>query len=161
MITYQIFKKQLTQSVINVILPIQQQEFSVAVTIDDQPDLLNIESFYQSGKGNFWVAQDGADVVGTLALLDIGNDQSALRKMFVKKEYRGKALAIAQNLLSHLVAWGTEQKLCTVFLGTTDKYHAAHRFYDKNGFVRVNKSDLPAAFPVMEVDTIFYSRTLE
>ncbi len=100
MITIQRFDKEFTDGVINLILPIQQQEFGIAITIDDQPDLLNIPSFYQVGKGNFWIALEGSNVVGTLALLDIGEGQAALRKMFVKKEYRGEKLAIAQKLLS-------------------------------------------------------------
>ncbi len=158
MITFQRFDKEFMDGVINLILPIQQQEFGVAITIDDQPDLLNIPSFYQVGKGNFWIALEGSNVVGTLALLDIGEGQAALRKMFVKKEYRGEKLAIAPKLLSCLINWVSEQKLNTVLLGTTNKYHAAHRFYEKNRFTSIEKSELPAAFPIMSVDTIFYRR---
>ncbi|MGO7422080.1 GNAT family N-acetyltransferase, partial [Rhizobium ruizarguesonis] len=42
------------------------------------------------------------------------------------------------------------------FLGTTDKFVAAHRFYEKNGFTEIAKSALPRTFPLMAVDSKFY-----
>ena len=47
-----------------------------------------------------------------------------------------------------------------ILLGTVDVLVAAHRFYEKNGFVRIDKRDLPAAFPLVAVDTRFYALTL-
>jgi hypothetical protein len=40
--------------------------------LDDQPDLLQISSFYQQNGGNFWVALADGEVVGTIALIDCG-----------------------------------------------------------------------------------------
>ena len=45
--------------------------------------------FYRRGNGNFWVALADGEVVGTLALLDLGEGQGALRKMFVQAPHRG------------------------------------------------------------------------
>ena len=67
-------------------------------------------------------------------LRDIGNCQAALRKMFVKAAFRGKGLGVASSLLSALLAWCRLQGITSVFLGTTASFHAAHRFYEKNGF---------------------------
>jgi N-acetylglutamate synthase-like GNAT family acetyltransferase len=142
--------------VINLILGIQVEEFSIPVSIQDQPDLLQIPLFYQKGNGNFWIALDGEAVVGTIALIDIGNFQVALRKMFVAKAYRGKEHGVAQNLLQVLLAWCQKKELCEIYLGTTTAYLAAHRFYEKNSFEEIMKEDLPAAFPVMQVDSKFY-----
>ena len=75
--------------VVDVILPIQQTEFNIPITLDGQPDLLDIPGYYRQGKGNFWVALNDSEVIGTIALIDIGNNQGALRKMFVKSAYRG------------------------------------------------------------------------
>jgi hypothetical protein len=47
-----------------------------------------------------------------------------------------------------------------LYLGTTAKYLAAHRFYEKNGFREIARTALPESFPVMAVDTKFYTRTL-
>lgn len=57
MITIQSFENQDTDQIVNLILNIQQNEFQVPITINEQQDLLNIPSFYQHGKGNFWVAK--------------------------------------------------------------------------------------------------------
>ena len=48
------------------------------------------------------------------------------------------------------------QGITEVFLGTTDKFLAAHRFYEKKGFRELPKADLPSTFPVMAVDSKFY-----
>ena len=150
------FRRQDLDGVLSVILPIQQEEFGIPVTISDQPDLLDIPGFYQNGKGNFWVALSDNQVVGTIALLDIGNSQAALRKMFVKASFRGQGLGVASSLLAALLAWCRLQGIDCVFLGTTAEFHAAHRFYEKNGFTEMPRSDLPRAFPVMKVDSKFY-----
>jgi N-acetylglutamate synthase-like GNAT family acetyltransferase len=146
--------------VVAVILPIQQAEFGLPITLEAQPDLMDIEAFYRAGCGNFWVALDDQRVVGTIGLLDIGNHQAALRKMFVADSHRGPAHGVARRLLDTLLAWASDRGLAEVFLGTTDKFLAAHRFYEKNGFMAVARADLPQAFPVMEVDSRFYCRAV-
>lgn len=146
------------EALIEMILEIQRKEFQIPITREDQPDLAAISRFYQQGNGNFWVAECDGQVVGSVGLLDIGNQQVALRKMFVKAGFRGDEHGTAHRLLETTMAWAGQKGITDIFLGTTDKFLAAHRFYEKNGFVRIAKTDLPAAFPVMQVDTIFYHR---
>jgi GNAT superfamily N-acetyltransferase len=145
------------EAVAGLIVPIQRGEFGVDITAEDQPDLADIPGFYQRGAGNFWIArrpgQEG-ELLGTIALLDIGSGMAALRKMFVRREERGAGVAPA--LLGAALAWAGERGLREIWLGTTDKYHAAHRFYEKHGFGRVSREELPPPFPVMAVDSIFY-----
>ena len=50
--------------------------------------------------------------------------------------------------------------IAEIYLGTTEKFLAAHRFYEKNGFAEVRRDELPSAFPVMAVDSKFYRRVL-
>ena len=59
-------------------------------------------------------------------------------------------------LLNELLAWAREKDLSEIYLGTTSKFLAAHRFYEKNGFEEIPKSSLPERFPVMIVDVKFY-----
>jgi GNAT superfamily N-acetyltransferase len=146
--------------VIDLILPIQQAEFGLPVTLRDQPDLLDIPGFYQKGNGNFWVAASVGTVVGTIALLDIGGGDGALRKMFVAAPFRGAQHGVGQRLLEELLRWSAARGLRRIYLGTTEAFRAAHRFYEKNGFRQVGRSELPAAFPVMRVDSRFYGREL-
>lgn len=146
--------------VVELILPIQREEFGIAISAADQPDLAAIPTFYQSGKGQFWVAVADGSIVGTLGLKDIGNDQAALRKMFVAPKVRGREHGVAALLLARLIAYAGERGIKEVFLGTTEKFLAAHRFYEKNGFVEILKEELPASFPVMAVDVKFYRRQI-
>jgi N-acetylglutamate synthase-like GNAT family acetyltransferase len=150
------YEEKYQQGIVDLILSIQQQEFGVHITINDQPDLQSIASFYQNDNGNFWVAVVEEKVVGTIALVDIGNSQVALRKMFVHKDYRGKENGTAQALIDMLFEWVRQKQLQAIFLGTIDTMLAAHRFYQKNGFAEIAKAQLPPSFPVMAVDNRFF-----
>lgn len=144
------------EAVIQLILEIQQREFNIPIQREDQPDLGDIPNFYQQKSGNFWIAFWGSQPVGTISLLDIGNGQGALRKMFVKADYRGSRFNTGKKLLDRLITWTNEKQMSEIYLGTTVKFLAAHRFYEKNGFAEITVKDLPAAFPIMKVDTKFY-----
>jgi N-acetylglutamate synthase-like GNAT family acetyltransferase len=148
------------RGVLNVILPIQQQEFGIPITEVDQPDLTNVPQFYQTGIGGFWVARSNGEVVGTVGLKDIGAGQAALRKMFVAAPFRGRELGVASMLLDALLAHARVQAISEIFLGTTEKFLAAHRFYEKKGFKELQKAELPESFPIMAVDSKFYVLSL-
>ena len=154
------FSKQYQSGVVDVILPIQQTEFNIPISLEAQPDLLDIPGFYQKESGNFWVALHGSEIVGTVALLDIGNNQGALRKMFVKARFRGSMQGVAHKLLRVMLDWCKRHNLREIYLGTTAQFLAAHRFYEKHGFLEIKQAALPVSFPVMSVDTKFYKYIL-
>ena len=145
-----------SQQIINLILPIQQIEFGVPITLEDQPDLLNIEANYHATGGNFWAALYNEKVVGTIALIGIGDGQGVIRKMFVNKDFRGKEYGIAQQLLESLIHYCRSENITDLYLGTVDILKAAMRFYERNNFVKIDKQNLPAAFPIMSADNVFY-----
>jgi N-acetylglutamate synthase-like GNAT family acetyltransferase len=116
------------EEVIGMILLIQKDEFNVQINRNEQPDLEDIESYYGKGNSNFWIAKKNEQIIGTVALLDIGNSHAALRKMFVKKEFRGKQLGVGQLLLDNLLKWAKVKGVRKIFLGTTEKFIAAQRF---------------------------------
>lgn len=149
------------QQIVDLISTIQREEFNIPITPEEQPDLQQIPGFYQKENGNFWLAITDAGVVGTIALLDIDNHQGALRKMFVHKDYRGKEHGTGQLLLNTLLAWAQQKGYTEIYLGTTAKFLAAHRFYEKNNFKEVEVAELPARFPRMAVDVKFYRYGLQ
>ncbi|MBC9933256.1 GNAT family N-acetyltransferase [Chitinophaga qingshengii] len=155
-ISYRPIGNEYSTAVIDLILPIQQQEFNVPTDISQQQDLLNIDQFYHGTGGGFWGAFDGDQLVGTIALIAYAPDGGALRKMFVRKTYRGKELGIATALLDTLLAYADKQGIRHIYLGTVNFLHAARRFYEKKGFDEVTADQLPAAFPRMAVDDVFY-----
>jgi N-acetylglutamate synthase-like GNAT family acetyltransferase len=149
------------QQVIDLILGIQQGEFGIPISIEDQPDLLSINLFYQVNQGNFWCAVTPTGrVVGTISLIDIGGEFGTIRKMFVHADYRGRELAIATTLLRVLEAHATAVNMKTLYLGTLDILTAAQRFYVKNNYTPIAADDLPEAFPRMRLDNRFFSKKL-
>jgi GNAT superfamily N-acetyltransferase len=157
------FSPRWEEDVIALILGIQQGEFGVDVTLEDQPDLRRIPDFYQA-RGGFWLALESGDagdrLVGTIGLIRFDPERVALRKMFVRDDRRGAAHGVARALLACAVGWCEAQGVREVWLGTVSILHAAQRFYAKNDFESVAADDLPATFPRMAVDTHFYRRRL-
>src|SRR6478609_9602959 len=90
------YDNSLKQEVGALIVGIQHDEFLIPIDLEAQPDLKAIPDFYQVNNGNFWVAIYNNKVVGTIALLDIGDQMGALRKMFVHKDFRGKEWGVGQ-----------------------------------------------------------------
>lgn len=147
--------------IIDLILSIQQKEFNIPVTLETQPDLQKIPEIYQSDNGNFWVAIHNEQVIGTIGLIDIGSDMGVIRKMFVNAAYRGSVYGVGHRLLQTLLGWSVQKGMRSIFLGTVEKLKASHRFYEKNGFVRIAEQELPEQFPRMKVDTLFYKYDIQ
>jgi len=157
-------------SLIEMILAIQQDEFNLPITYGDQKDLHDINASYRIGAGQFWVAQaDGMPatfVVGSLGLHDMGKDGDgkrvgALRKMFVRDKYRGGGKdGAAGKLLRTLEEHAVRNGIAALYLGTTEAFKAAHRFYERNGYSAIDPAELPPNFVRLAVDTRFYAKTL-
>ena len=156
MIEITTYQDKYLSEIIDLILSIQQKEFNIPVTLEAQPDLKQIPEIYQAGKGNFWVALNDDQPVGTVGLIDIGENIGVIRKMFVHAAFRGKANGVSHQLLQTLLQWAAKNEIKSLFLGTVERLHASHRFYEKNGFTRIPLHDLPKQFPLMNVDTLFY-----
>jgi len=155
------FEERYREKVGELIVSIQQREFGIAITYNQQPDLRDIAGFYQHEAGDFWLALSGDRVVGSIALLDIGDRLGALRKMFVAADCRGAGAGVAGRLLGELLRHARAHRLHAIYLGTTDKFLAAHRFYEKHGFALVDAALLPTSFPRMSVDSRFYRLKLQ
>lgn len=155
------YQQQYDDAIASLIVSIQQHEFNIKITLADQPDLQDIDNFYRKGSGNFWCAlSPEGELIGTIALIDIGNGMGAIRKMFVKSEWRGKEKNVARILLNTLELWASQHAITALYLGTVEQLKAAQRFYEREGFTLVEVQSLPTQFPRMAVDTIFYKKIL-
>ncbi len=156
----QVYTGDFQQQVSELILQIQRNEFGVPITLEDQPDLSSIPSFYQKRNGNFWIALSDGKVVGTIALIDIGHNEVALRKMFVHENFRGGEFKTGQKLFDTAARWMEAHHVQTVTLGTLEKFKAAQKFYRRNGFVEIEKENLPSYFPRMPLDNTFFRKQI-
>lgn len=153
------FEEQYTSQVVDLILPIQQEEFGIDISIKDQPDLLNIKEVYIETGGNFWIALADGKVVGTIALVALQDHNGAIKKMFAAKEYRGEK-QVGKKLLDTLISYCKEQGYERLYLGTVDVLKAAQKFYKKNGFKLWEKAKMPQDYHLMDVDTVFFKKDL-
>ncbi len=78
--------------------------------------------------------------------------------MFVHASHRGSKYGVSARLLDTLMEWARTHGTKEVYLGTTEKFLAAHRFYERNGFRQIAGNELPSSFPRMALDTRFYRR---
>jgi hypothetical protein len=148
------FEPRFEQQVVELIVGIQRGEFDIPITAEQQPDLRRIPEYYQTGSGNFWARVEGR-VVGTIALLDIGHGQAALRKMFVHPQQRGARTA-PLGCSSTRCSTGRISKACARSSWERPRSSSPPTASTKHGFAEIPKQSLPNAFPVMEVDVKFY-----
>lgn len=147
--------------VLALIEQIQEGEFEIPIEEAQRQELLSIpESFRQEPKkGNYWVGLWNGKVIGTIAVLDIGHHAFELRDVFLDKAYRGKPEGYAKQLLDTVIVWANKKEVNTIYLGTTEKFKAAHKFYEKHGFIEIPK--LPSFCQPMDCDTKFYCLNLK
>ncbi len=149
-----------TDSVNKLIRGIQRTEFNFTKDDFPQPELFDIENFYIASGGNFWVAILDDDIVGTAAMLDLGNGISKLGRMFVDLAHRGTPYQIAQRLLDTALDWAKLNKINQVCFETTPETCAAHFFYRRNKFIEVSSTDFPPEYPLCPYPSRYFLKNL-
>lgn len=104
------------------------------------PELRALASYFAKAGGALWTAEaasgDAAGrVVGMVATRPLGSDRAwEICKMYVEKAQRGSGLAHALlgGAEAHALAEGAQR----IVLWTDTRFEAAHRFYEKRGYVR-------------------------
>jgi len=146
----------LRKQIIGMIEDIQKQEFLLPITDELNISILKAEDdYYFNHSCNFWYAVDDAGtIIGSIGLKKINRHDAEIKKFFVSKAYRGKA--VARKLLHVLLKAAVKHKFTYLYLGTVDILHAALRFYEKYDFTRINAADLPAEFIKCELDNVFF-----
>ena len=143
----------------DLVMTVLNQEYGMALGLDELPDLVDIHASYQrEGRGNFWVASDGARLVGCIGLCVLSGADFELRRMYTHAGYRGRG--IAQRLLDEALRWSRSKGVRCLYLETNEQWKAAHYIYEKNGFAPIAKHELPPEFPIVRVATGFYRLAL-
>lgn len=146
MITISQFEDTYTQDVINIVLHFQNDGTRPPVSVDDQPDLLNIVGEYIDKGGNFWIAKDGEKLIGSIGIMPYSPESAVLKKFFVYEPYQGEPYHIGRRLYHTLLAFAKERAFKTILLDTPRNTKRAHQFYEKAGFQRINEEDMPIRF---------------
>lgn len=142
--------------VIELVLHCQNDGSRPLVSVDDQPELLCIPEKYIAPGGAFWVAEDCGRVVGSIGLMNCQNGIGILKKFFSYEDYRGEPYHLGQQLYTVLLTFAREHHFKQIVLDTPKNTDRAHRFYEKAGFVKVSKQDLPVQYDYPYEDSDFF-----
>ncbi len=126
------FKEEYREKVIELWLEICVQEFGFE---DWKEDIKKTDNYkYKDNNGNFWIAiNNDNEVIGTIALKNLGNEKACLKSLYVKKEYRKNG--IAKKLFNKLMEFVVLNNYKKIELDTYDAFKHAIRFYQKNKFI--------------------------
>lgn len=108
----------------------------------------------------YWVATYDGRVIGTIALI-IKHEYGILKKMMLKKEFRGTVHSVAKRLLQTAIDESEKDQLEWIYLGTMAQFKAAQSFYCKHGFEQISEKELPSDFLRNPIDTLFYELSLK
>lgn len=148
------YRKEYKQQIINLILHIQNDEAGISLSLDEQPDLKNIPEYYQKGGGQFWLAVSGAELIGTIAIMNYGNGNTVLKKFFVRSDLRGKG--VGRALYYRLYEYAQDMGFKRILLDTPSVAQASHKFYERTGFERIEKAELPFKYEYPDRDSYLY-----
>ena len=115
-------------------------EFGFAHTITSvERDLAEIESRYGGDGAGFWVADDGGEVVGTVAVRPKEGRTCELKRLYLRPDRRGTGLG--QQLYAHAENFARAHGYDTIWLDSSRRFGRAHRLYERNGFTLVERID--------------------
>lgn len=99
------------------------------------PELRSLASYFAAAGGMLWAAEAGGEIVGMVATRPLRDDAAyEICRMYVARPMRGTGLA--QRLLDTAEAHARAAGAQRLVLWTDTRFDAAHRFYEKRGYVR-------------------------
>ena len=140
--------------IISLILSIQNDEAKIGLSLQEQPDLLDIHRSYQQPGGQFWIALSDGKVIGTLGLMLRENHCAVMKKFFVKKAFRSQKVGL--SLYNKLLKYAIRKEVHHIILDTPAVAQESHRFYEKAGFDRISSEELPVPYSYPDRDSILY-----
>lgn len=142
--------------IISLIIGIQNCEAKIGLSLEKQPDLLNISLNYQDNGGEFWIALNDGKVIGTIGLMIKENHCAVLKKFFVNKEFRSKKVGLA--LYKKLIKYAEEKGVQSIILDTPAVAHESHKFYRRAVFQKItpDEDELPVSYFYPDRNSILY-----
>ena len=146
--------------VIALVLHCQNDGTRPLVGVEDQPELLDIKkSFFQNG-GYFWIATDDGKLAGTIGLMNYGGGIGILKKFFVYEPYQSDPHHLGRRLYGQFMKFACANHFQTLVLDTPKNTDRAHKFYEKAGFRKITKGELPVKFDYPYDDCDFFLLSL-
>ena len=106
------------------------------------------------------MAKENGKVAGTIGLMNKGNGLCILKKFFVYEPYRGRPHNLGRQLYSLFLEFARTHRFSKVILDTPKNTDRAHLFYEKAGFKKIDKEELPVEYDYPYDDSDFFCLTL-
>ena len=99
-------------------------------------DIMNLPGKYGRPKGRLILALDGEEIVGCVALREFDKDICELKRLYVKKESRGKGIGklLTEKVIDEAISIGYSR----MRLDTIDNMTQAMTLYRSMGFKEIN-----------------------
>lgn len=144
-----------SHAVRSFVLNIENDEFKLGFKPHEQPDLYNLDTFYENG--GFWIARYNNVISGTIGLEPLTHETAVMRHLFVEKDHRGKETRIAQQLFRQLLMYAKISGYRNIYLNTPQIAVASQHFFLRNGFKEVTDNlKLPPEYKFADRDSKFY-----
>ncbi|HBI7177922.1 TPA: GNAT family N-acetyltransferase, partial [Listeria monocytogenes] len=140
---------------------LQNFDNKVDLSLEEQPDLNDINSYYLENGGGFWVAlNDEENVIGTIGLMKKDHHCGILKKFFLNPNYRGKKIGVSMQLYNQLINHAKNNEISKIVLDSPSICFRAHSFYKKMGFLNIQKEELPIQYNYPERDSHFFMKII-
>lgn len=157
-IKIQTYNGEYDNEIINLILSIQNNESKINLSLEEQPDLKDIKKCYQEKGGEFWLALDKDKLVGTIGIMLKENNCAVMKKFFVDSKYRSKKVGL--ELYNSLLDYAKENGVKHIILDTPSVAVKSHKFYERAGFYKISKENLPIKYEYPDRNSLIYELDL-
>jgi len=130
-----IFHRSMTSAVKELVLGVLSEEGFEYDPAKDF-DLDKIEDYYIQNRGIFYTGVVGGTIVGTSAVRGIDHRTCEIKRIYVRKDFRGRGFGRA--LLIQALKFA-EENYSTVMLKTDARLERAINLYRRNGFSVINE----------------------
>ena len=103
----------------------------------EEPELLAVKTAFAAKGGNFWVAEDQGQVVGTLAYFPHSDEKWELKKLYVHASARRRGLA--RQLMNLVEQLAQQHDVKQLSLWTDTRFVEAHAFYEALAYRRTGR----------------------
>ncbi len=132
-----VFHRSLTAAVKELVLGVLSEEGFEYDSAKDF-DLDKIEDYYLQNRGIFYTGVVDGTIVGTSAVRRIDDRTCEIKRIYVRKDFRGRGFGRA--LLIQALKFA-EENYSTVVLKTDARLKDAINLYRRNGFSVINEED--------------------
>lgn len=94
---------------------------------------------YHPEKERVWICEHNNKIIGSLLLMDRGNDTAQLRYYIIEPEYRG--IGLGKKLMDLFMQFLKEKNYKYCYLWTTNELETAAALYIKNGFTLTEEKE--------------------